>query len=110
MPYDKQGVRSDPEIMLEHRGVTVYRLYYNDNVAAPMRFWFTIDPTDTGFDAGDQHTETFDVRGFSNTATLRACKAQAAASGEPLDLFLTDEVIRQILREDIDLGGFGPVS
>ena len=56
MPSRSEPV--EPEILLTHRGVPVYRTYRDDNVEEGLRtFWFTLDPF-YGTDSGAE----FDVR------------------------------------------------
>lgn len=62
MPYYSEWV--EPEVFIEHNGVTVYRVYKNDNLDEGVRsYWFTVDPENTNADE-TSHGDggSFDVR------------------------------------------------
>jgi hypothetical protein len=61
MPTRTESV--DPEVFLEHNGVTIYHIYKNDDIDASAReFWFTVDPDQGSDDNGHGTGGTFDVR------------------------------------------------
>src|SRR5687767_11600243 len=70
MPVDSSFV--DPELFLEHKGVEVYHIYKNDDVAQGRReFWYTLSPLcgeDNCSDerCGDTCVMQFDVRDLPN--------------------------------------------
>lgn len=83
MPY----LFVEPELVVEHKGVSIYRAYKNDDASEPLTFWFALYPWGAVNDAcriefdartlktwpGDKKETDVDVR-----ATLRA----AIDSGE----------------------------
>lgn len=91
MPYRTEWV--DPEVFLEHNGVTIYHVYKGDDVECGRRFyWFgtTIHASDDDDDDG----ESFDVRDLPG--------AHAALSYVP---FAEQEpVVRQLIVAAIDNG------
>lgn len=40
-------VTIEPELVLEHKGIRVYRTYVNDDADQPEKFYFTTNPEDT---------------------------------------------------------------
>jgi hypothetical protein len=61
MPYSTQWV--EPELLLDHQGVKVYRVYKNDELEqGAQEYHFTLDPED---EDAYESTETFDVRDLS---------------------------------------------
>lgn len=91
MPYRTEMV--DPEVFVEHLGVTVYHIYKNDDIdEGPRAYWFTTNVNGSDND-GHGQDGTFDVRSleaatgivtvgdFDEDATRRAVR-KAIESGE----------------------------
>jgi hypothetical protein len=50
----------DPELFLEHEGMTVYRCYDDDRLVSS--YWYTLDATDCNIDSPLRDEVQFDVR------------------------------------------------
>lgn len=86
MPYRTEW--QEPEVFLEHNGVTVYHTYKDDDIEqGPRTYWFV-----TGKHEGED--EAFDVRDLETPSRDRLYGHTESLS----------EAIRAILREAIDAG------
>lgn len=56
MPYESRWVK--PEILLRHKGVTVYHVYKDDEIQSGVRFFHYT----TNLDGSESDETTFDVR------------------------------------------------
>ena len=86
MPYTQEWV--DPEVMVEHKGVKVYRTYKENEFENPNTFWFTLD---CDVDSYDDDPHEFDVRELQTDLKLP-------------DPGYDDNKIREILQTAIDAG------
>jgi len=60
MPYKEEWV--DPEVFLEHKGITIYHIYKNDNIDQGERtYHYTTD-----IEEGERGDSAFDVRDLDN--------------------------------------------
>jgi hypothetical protein len=83
---------TDPEVFLEHAGVTVYHVYKDDDASAGARlYWYTVDPEGSDQDADRR---TFDVRGLPEADWTRL--------GDDRDVVVAE--IRHLLRTAIEAG------
>jgi hypothetical protein len=94
MPYRTEW--ESPAVMVEHSGVTVFRVYKNNDVEQPRHYWFTLDELETS----DESDAAFDVRELPNWTSDRA----------PEHMFDSHEHICAKLREAIDIGFLEPTS
>lgn len=84
MPYKE--VRVPAELVLEHRGVRVYRVYRNDEVdQGPRTYWYGLSPY-----CSEQAGECFDVRDVAHALDL------------PWPAGCDWEAVRQVLATAID--------
>lgn len=121
MPYQEKWI--DPDIALEHHGVTVYCTYRDDDYdQGASTYYFTLDPEESG-----DYREDFDIRELDTPAASRLMHSKHNGrpfiflSGEPFESM--DEIgkayaksvlnayhdkepaiIRQALREAIEGG------
>jgi hypothetical protein len=56
MPYRTEW--ESPAVVVEHNGVTVFRVYKDNHVEEPRTYWFTLDELETS----DCSDAAFDVR------------------------------------------------
>lgn len=77
----------EPELFIEHRGVSVYRTYKDQDIEMPKIYWYTTDIT-------EEREYEFDVRDLDSEKTLLIERA-----GD--DYF---PLVQQIIRDAIDAG------
>lgn len=92
MPY--QEVWMDSEVVLEHKGVTIYRTYNDDNYDEPSIYWFTTQKAEPG---DHRSPVDFDVR------ELRNYDAHIEHHHYRHDTGAEDYIVR-VLREAIECG------
>ena len=93
MPYKQ--VWCDPEIVLQHNGVTIYRSYKYGEFENPFTYHFCLEPGQEGVEPDD-----FDVRNLPVPSVKPL--AGSFSSGAAME-----DCILQALREAIDAGLLG---
>jgi hypothetical protein len=116
MPYQTEWV--EPERLLEHKGVTVFYTYRNDNLdESLLDYWFTLDAECGDVDQCENCQHVFDVR---ELATWRWKPLPLAGHDDPLspnfgmvrspepepEMFTTegDNAIEEAIKAAIDSG------
>lgn len=74
-----------PEVFLEHKGITVYHVYTDDDIESPSPDWYMI---------GTDDTQVFSVKKLSHLAGLHLKQDHAPIIKQAIDRGLLPDQIR----------------
>lgn len=99
MPFRYEQTYVEPEQILEHNGVSIYRVYDDLDVDNPQTYWFTTYPNDSDAFADDHE---FNIRELPEFAAVFG--DWKTLGDKIIDPKVFDERRNEILKAAIDSG------